>query len=362
MAQFSTDFSEHTTGLQPPGWEIFGSGGDGGYLVQNFDLIGTKALNKTNSVGSTGIAWTSIGTDASPQVLAVLQIKETGSSRTELYLGQPIIDNTNSGYRLDYEAATGILRIRTGTTSNSSSVNTGVVTGIGDVIAIRIEMRGGQIRAKAWLWGSSEPSVWQLDVARTPITGYQGVFASGTGAVYHYYAVGTGTDEAPMPGLGGVTTLSINESDPQEVIVSQTLQLTTAISNPVGSTEWVSGTPSVATVSSNGLVTGVSVGSSLITATNNSVSDSITVNVIDPEAGLITGTAQYYDAVDQQIKAATSGTFVAISPTGTQHTAAIGSNGSYSLTELSAGLYDTYTRIPVGPDILTSQVKQVNVT
>jgi hypothetical protein len=360
MAQFFTDFSDYTTGTVPSEWNTF-SGTEGVFTVVNRSFIGTKALNRSSASGDSGLRWTSIGSALDPQVLAVLEIKDTGTSKNEIYLRQ----NTGAdGYRIDYAPSTGVLRVRTGVSSSAESVSTGIILGIGDYVAIRAENRGGEVRAKVWIWGSAEPSSWQLVSVRSQSSGgYVGVFSGGsTGAYHHYYAVGTEGDVAPMPGGAGVTTLSINESDPQEVIVSQTLQLTIALSNPVGSTEWVSGTPSVATVSSNGLVTGISEGSALITATNNSVSDSITVNVIDPEAGLIAGTAQYYDAVDQQIKAATSGTFVAISPTGTRHTAAIGSNGSYSLTGLNAGLYDTYARIPVGPDILTSQVKQVNVT
>ncbi len=81
------------------------------------------------------------------------------------------------------------------------------------------------------------------------------------------------TDAAPS------TTVAIDQSDPQSILVGGTVQLSATVANPSGSTSWASDDELVATVDASGEVTGIGVGSAEITATNNGVSDSITVNV-----------------------------------------------------------------------------------
>jgi hypothetical protein len=77
------------------------------------------------------------------------------------------------------------------------------------------------------------------------------------------------------------TTVVIDQgAGPLEVTMGDTLQLTATVENASGSTTWDSDTPGVATVNSSGLVTPVSVGSTLITVTNNSVSDTVVVDVV----------------------------------------------------------------------------------
>lgn len=83
-----------------------------------------------------------------------------------------------------------------------------------------------------------------------------------------------GGDEPPDP-----TTVAIDQADPQQVEVGSTLQLSATVTNGDGATTWASDDEAVATVDASGLVSGVAVGSAEITATNNGVSDSITVNV-----------------------------------------------------------------------------------
>lgn len=75
------------------------------------------------------------------------------------------------------------------------------------------------------------------------------------------------------------TTVAIDQTDPQQVEVGSTLQLSATVTNGDGATTWASDDEAVATVDASGLVSGVAVGSAEITATNNGVSDSITVNV-----------------------------------------------------------------------------------
>jgi uncharacterized protein YjdB len=83
-----------------------------------------------------------------------------------------------------------------------------------------------------------------------------------------------------------VLTGILLSADPASIGVGSTTQITVTPTPSawVGSYTYVSDTPAVATVSDSGLVTGVSVGSAIITATsfeNNSISSTITINVIE---------------------------------------------------------------------------------
>jgi len=149
---------------------------------------------------------------------------------------------------------------------------------------------------------------------------------------------------ATFRSLGGAapgTTVSINQNDPQSVQVGSTLQLTATVNNGSGSTVWSSNATGIATVnSSTGLVTGVAVGSAQITATNNGVSSTITVNVTTAAAaGTISGNIRLEDIVvsGARVYAITAAHTVA-------GTALTNTSGNYSITGLAAGTYDIFVR------------------
>ena len=76
-------------------------------------------------------------------------------------------------------------------------------------------------------------------------------------------------------------TVAINGSETAEIYVTRTVQLTVTKAPADAAITWTSSDDEVATVSENGLVTGVKGGEAIITATSGNASDSITVTVKD---------------------------------------------------------------------------------
>ena len=76
-------------------------------------------------------------------------------------------------------------------------------------------------------------------------------------------------------------TVAIDGSETAEIYVTRTVQLTVTKAPADAAITWTSSDDEVATVSENGLVTGVKGGEAIITATSGNASDSITVTVKD---------------------------------------------------------------------------------
>ena len=76
-------------------------------------------------------------------------------------------------------------------------------------------------------------------------------------------------------------TVAINGSETAEIYVTRTVQLTVTKAPADAAITWATSDDEVATVSENGLVTGVKGGEAIITATSGNASDSITVTVKD---------------------------------------------------------------------------------
>ena len=76
-------------------------------------------------------------------------------------------------------------------------------------------------------------------------------------------------------------TVAINGSETAETYATRTVQLTATKAPAHAASTWTSSDDEVATVSENGLVTGVKGGEAIITATSGNASDSITVTVKD---------------------------------------------------------------------------------
>lgn len=76
-------------------------------------------------------------------------------------------------------------------------------------------------------------------------------------------------------------TVAIDGSETAEIYVTRTVQLTVTKAPADAAITWTSSDDEVATVSENGLVTGVKGGEATITATSGNASDSITVTVKD---------------------------------------------------------------------------------
>ena len=86
-----------------------------------------------------------------------------------------------------------------------------------------------------------------------------------------------GTEATEPTATKTTVTASIDEST---IYVGNTTQIRASIKNGIGKTTFTSSNTKVATVSSNGVVTGIGKGSAIITVTNNGVSANVSINVL----------------------------------------------------------------------------------
>ncbi|HSM05368.1 MAG TPA: Ig-like domain-containing protein [Longimicrobiales bacterium] len=118
-----------------------------------------------------------------------------------------------------------------------------------------------------------------------------------TSGVVTGVALGTATIQALVDGVAGTSAITVVEvpvgsvevtPEAATVLVSQTQQLTATVRDGNGNVlegrtvTWSSGTPSVATVDANGLVTAVSGGTAVISATSGGESGQATITVPTP--------------------------------------------------------------------------------
>ncbi|MGQ0643797.1 MAG: Ig-like domain-containing protein [Gemmatimonadaceae bacterium] len=188
-----------------------------------------------------------------------------------------------------------IITLRTDAMNASASVNVFAVPASGVIItaASNTVTRGGQLQAVATVrdsdgnvltgkivaWSSSNPSVAQVN-ATGMITGLtvgstsiHAIVDSKIGTLPISVIGATPTSLAIIPGsatisLGASTGLTAEVKDQGGNVIS---------GQPVS---WSSANPAVATVSSSGVVTGVTAGSAVISATSGSLSDQATITVI----------------------------------------------------------------------------------
>lgn len=132
---------------------------------------------------------------------------------------------------------------------------------------------------RVWSITSSNSTVATINTSTGVVTGK----AAGTAQITASLAGGTGTATITVV-ADPVASVTVSPN-PASVSTGQTTQLTATLKSSNGTVltgrtvTWTSANPSIATVSSSGLVTGVAEGSTTITATAESKSGSTTLNV-----------------------------------------------------------------------------------
>jgi uncharacterized protein YjdB len=167
-------------------------------------------------------------------------------------------------------------------------VTVGLVVGATQQLtAVARDAAGGALSGRTVTWSSAAPGV-----ATVSATGVVTAVAPGTAAVTATVEGRSGTvtvTVTPIP----VATVSVTPSAPT-LFVGGTQQLTAVPRDAAGtalagrSVSWSSATPAVATVSTSGMVTGVSAGTAVLTATVEGISGSVTVTVSNAPVASVT--------------------------------------------------------------------------
>jgi uncharacterized protein YjdB len=155
--------------------------------------------------------------------------------------------------------------------------------------AVTKDANGNTLTGRTISWSSSA-----TNIATVSSTGLVTAVAVGTTVITASSEGKSGTANfvvlTPILAVGSV---SISPSSPPSVIAGQTTTLSATVKDVSGATvtdrtiAWASGNTNVATVSSSGVVTGVTPGSTSITATAEGKSASVTVNILPVPVGTV---------------------------------------------------------------------------
>lgn len=200
MAQYSTDFGEYTTGVQPDDWAEKWNTADQNFTVEEVRSPGQgKVLRGDNSSQTPcGLAWDDIGEVADCEILARIQDDVDWATTGYVVARGGGAAGSEEGIFIWFDNYGLKLSNYGGSFSSQSLLNSSEDTWYW----VRLKVSGTSVKAKAWANDlSDEPDEWTVEVTESNLTsGWVGV------AQYHTYkgftdwfSVGTGTDSAPAP-------------------------------------------------------------------------------------------------------------------------------------------------------------------
>jgi uncharacterized protein YjdB len=164
-----------------------------------------------------------------------------------------------------------------------------VIGGTVQLNATTKDAAGNTLTGRAIAWTTSDATVASVDAATGLVTAH----AVGTATITATSETRTATAAITVT-VAPVATVAVSPSSPS-ILQGSTIQLTATTSDATGhvltdrTVTWSSSDPSKAKVDANGLVTGVSYGQAIITATSEGKSGSATVKVGDGSAPVLVG-------------------------------------------------------------------------
>lgn len=209
MAQYFTDFSEYSTGVQPPDWTkrmdaftlTVESSGDatvtGGQVLR---------LDSPSSDGHKMASWDDVEDGNHADVEIVAKIKLPGSGNNEQIAGiagrAAGTASTTDWYRAAHVVLTDTSELAKHVSGSYTQLGSEANTlTAGDWWWLRLRMNGTTIRAKFWKDGTSEPGSWEVDTTDSSLSaaGWVGVFAWDNDDIVDVdvFGVGTNGDAAP---------------------------------------------------------------------------------------------------------------------------------------------------------------------
>lgn len=214
MAQFFTDFSEHTIGQQPTDWsERLDSGGwtvEDENTGEGFPQV-NHLYGSFSSSGDYILSWDDPGEPSDVEV--IYRSGMIGSSVTPHVIVRGNVDGGEliDGYRIrssrsvSDEDTIEIISYVDGTFTALGEEPTQVSHDtVDEVVWCRFRANGNELKAKSWEDGNGEPSSWQVEVTDNDISSGSWVAVRnqdsfgepGDGYVFDF-GVGTGGDTAP---------------------------------------------------------------------------------------------------------------------------------------------------------------------
>src|SRR6266513_2486557 len=244
---------------------------------QTVQLTATPKDSTGNTLAGRAVTWTS----GNPSVATV----SSSGQVTGVAQGSATITATSEG-----KSSTAAITV---TSVPVASVLVSPATasiGVGQTVQLTATLKdstGNTLTGRTVMWGSGDTTV-----ARVSLSGLMTGVAEGS-ATITATSEGKSSTATITVALVPVASVTVSPSS-GSLQVGQTVQLTATPKDSTGNTlagravTWTSGNPSVATVSSSGLVSGVAQGSATITATSEGESSTAAINVTNVPVASVT--------------------------------------------------------------------------
>lgn len=218
MAQYSTDFSEYTTGVQPSDWTRRFQTTSTALTTEVSGAIGGKVLRVANGASASlmrGASWNAIDADADRddvELLVKWRVQANENQTLFTAFGRGSGTTSPTYYGAGYAGNSNLRRLNkrvSGTFTSLGSVTLAIA--LNDWYWLRLRLNAGVQQTRIWADGASEPGTWDFEASDTEVTGVgwvgvaHGAISSSTFGVFDidYFAVGTNGDTAPSPDAGG---------------------------------------------------------------------------------------------------------------------------------------------------------------
>jgi len=218
MTDYSTDFSEYTTGVQPSDWtERWHTGVATGLVIADAGAEGGKLLRIDHSSAERyAISWDDVGDVADVEILAKVRWSDNLDSIIQLVLrGSGTTGET--GYIIACHQTLQEVRLTKFDGGAATTLATISKQFYEDVwYMIRFRANGTTLQAKVWVAGGAEPTIWMIDETNSALsTGWvaHGSYRGDYGDC-DWFGVSTGGDSVTNPfGDGSVAYHSTDFSE-----------------------------------------------------------------------------------------------------------------------------------------------------
>jgi len=204
MAQFLTDFSEYTTGIQPGDWTERWETLDGTSIVtDDTAMVGDKKLRQT-VVGNNYyvLSWGDVGSVADVEGLVRFIPGSDVDSICRVLLRGSGFTSTRTAYFGYLHVNSNFIGLQKYVNGVSTSLGTAAMTlAVDTAYLMRIRANGTDVKLKVWADGSSEPASWDIEVTDSSVTsGWAGVGQYGTSTQdIDWVSFATAGDTAEFP-------------------------------------------------------------------------------------------------------------------------------------------------------------------
>jgi len=205
MADYSTDFSEYTTGNQPSDWtERWHTTVATAIVTADAGAEGGKVLRVDHSSNNRyAISWDDVGDVTDVEILAKVRFSESGIGISRMFVrGSGTTGET--GYFVDIHSSDETVDLSYYNNASSgvlATIRKCLIPFFDEWFLVRLRAEGISLKAKIWEYGIPEPADWMIEETNALLsTGWVGFGSySGNYNDCDWFGVATGGDSVTNP-------------------------------------------------------------------------------------------------------------------------------------------------------------------